>query len=142
MYDRTVMANQAWDNSNTALAKGVVDARNNRLTNAVNTYNINTTNPNFQIDTTTGGKVYFHRGTKLEPGQSPDFASTFANLRSNKSLSMLDSQTLANIASQQMGLGSVAGKKSNAASQAQANQQYLDMYGQIYPGQVGPPQGT
>ena len=142
MYDRTVMANQAWDNSNTALAKGVVDARNNRLTNAVNTYNINTTNPNFQIDPTTGGKVYFHRGTKLEPGQGADFASTFANLRSNKSLSMLDSQTLANIASQQMGLGSVGGKKSSAPSQAETNRQYLDMYGQIYPGQVGPPQGT
>jgi len=135
LYDKTILTNQAWDNSKRQANEQVVAMANNALTNATNTYNINTTNPNFQIDPTQGGKVVFHRGTKLEPGSSPTFSDVFANLRGDANLSMLDSETLADIAKQQMGYASSGSKKGGR----NADQQYLDMYGQIYPGQVGPP---
>lgn len=141
LYDKSMAANQAYQNSKTATLGQVVAMRNNRLTNAVNTYNINTMNPNFQIDPTKGGTVDFYQGSKMEPGQSSTFSDIYSSLRSDPSLSTLDDDKLAEIAMQQSGLKSsgTSSKKSDANDQ---NQQYMAMYNQLYPGQVGPPQGT
>jgi hypothetical protein len=56
-------------------------------------------------------------------------------------LSTLDNDRLAEIAMQQSGMSPTGGSKSKATA-ADKNKQYMDMYNQIYPGQVGPPQGT
>jgi hypothetical protein len=77
----------------------------------------------------------------MEPGQSSSFSDIYASLRGDANLGTLDDETLADIAMQQSGLKSsgTSSKKSDANDQ---NQQYMAMYNQIYPGQVGPPQGT
>lgn len=141
LYDKSMAADQAYQNSKTMALGQVVAMRNNRLTNAVNTYNINTMNPNFQVDPTAGGKVDFYQGSKMEPGQSSSFADVYADLRSNASLSTIDNDKLAEIAMQQSGMSPSGGGKSKTA-EVDKNKQYMDMYNSIYPGQVGPPQGT
>lgn len=138
LYDKAMAGNQAYQNSKTMALGQVVAMRNNRLTNAVNTYNVNTMNPNFQIDATAGGKIDFYQGSKMEPGSSPTFSDVYASLRSDPNLYTLSDEDLVDVAKEQMGMGS--GNARGKKSQADTNKSYMDMYNNIYPGQVGPPQ--
>jgi hypothetical protein len=139
LYDKTMVGDQAYQNSKNMALGQVVAMRNNRLTNAVNTYNINTMNPNFQVDPTAGGKVDFYQGSKMEPGSSPTFSDTYASLRRDRNLSTVSNEDLVDIAKQQMGMGTGTGTR-NKKGEVDANKSYMDMYNSIYPGQVGPPQ--
>jgi hypothetical protein len=60
-YDKTVIANQAYDNAKRAMDENIVNTVNNAITNAAYTSNLNTLFPTFNIDPTTGGYVDFDR---------------------------------------------------------------------------------
>ena len=60
-YDKTVIANQAYDNAKRAMDENIVNTVNNAITNAAYTSNLNTLYPQFNIDPTTGGYIDFDR---------------------------------------------------------------------------------
>ena len=60
-YDKTVIANQAYDNTKRAMDENIVNTVNNAITNAAYTSNLNTLYPQFNIDPTTGGYIDFDR---------------------------------------------------------------------------------
>lgn len=60
-YDKTVVANQAYDNAKRAMDENIVNTVNNAITNAAYTSNLNTLFPQFNVDPTTGGYVNFDR---------------------------------------------------------------------------------
>lgn len=60
-YDKTVIANQAYDNAKRAMDENIVNTVNNAITNAAYTSNLNTLYPQFDINPATGGYINFDR---------------------------------------------------------------------------------
>ena len=78
LWNGNVIANQQYDNANKEGRAGFVNAYNNGLTNAANTYNMNTTQPYFGVDPRSGGKMYW---------KGPGASAMFFNQKTNPSAS-------------------------------------------------------
>ena len=67
LYDQNVIANQQFDNSKRALRHNLGDAENTLLTNMYKTDALNQQFPQYAIDPSTGGKMYFTRPKAAKP---------------------------------------------------------------------------
>lgn len=82
-HDAEVIGKQQALNTERALRKNVVDARNRLVTNEAQTYDINQMYDNFDILPGTGGKIAFKQvpGDEVSPNASKSFAQQLKNFK-------------------------------------------------------------
>ena len=79
LADENTIANQAYDNSQTALTSNLGQAYNTTITNAAQTDALNQMTPNYQIDPETGGYVTYNPTEQtVDPGTEQKDALEFA----------------------------------------------------------------
>lgn len=67
LYDQNVIANQQFDNTKRALRHNLGDAENTLLTNMYKTDALNQIYPQYAVDPSSGGKMYFTRPKAPKP---------------------------------------------------------------------------
>lgn len=72
LYDKVTVANQQMDNTKGILKDQAVELLAQAETNKANTYNLNSLNPQYAVDPSRAGKVYFTHGQDISPEQAPD----------------------------------------------------------------------
>jgi hypothetical protein len=96
LYDQNVIANQQFDNSKRALRHNLGDAENTLLTNMWKTDALNQQFPQYAIDPSTGGKMYFTKGKMAKPTQYTDYLEYAQQLQSSKLDPMMQKELLRN----------------------------------------------
>jgi hypothetical protein len=82
LYDQNTIANQNYDNTKRALRHNLVDAENTLTTNMWKTDALNQMYPQYAVDPSVGGRMYFTEGKKMKPTNYQD-AMDYADQISN-----------------------------------------------------------
>lgn len=83
LYDQNVIANQNYDNTKRAFRHNLVDAENTLLTNMWKTDALNQLYPQYAVDPSVGGRMYFTQGKKVKPTTEMDDIE-YAEMINNK----------------------------------------------------------
>jgi hypothetical protein len=96
LYDQNVIANQQNDNTKRALRHNLGESENTLLTNMWKTDALNQQTPQYAIDPSTGGRMYFTKGKMAKPTQYTDYLEYAQQLQSSKLDPMMQKELLRN----------------------------------------------
>lgn len=71
LWDKYQATRQNFDNAKRQAADALFNVAKQAVTNRAYTYNLNQMNPQFAVDPSTGGTLYFHDPRDVNPSQSP-----------------------------------------------------------------------
>jgi hypothetical protein len=81
LFDATTIANQQYDNAKNQARQELRSSYIDAITNKEQAYALNQLYPNYQIDPSQGGRLYFNAGDELKPNEMGDNASVAAYKR-------------------------------------------------------------
>ena len=96
LFDATTIANQQYDNAKNQARQELRSSYIDAITNKEQAYALNQLYPNYQIDPSKGGRLYFNAGDELKPNEMGDNASVAAykRLKNDPALQGVDDNTL------------------------------------------------
>lgn len=96
LFDATTIANQQYDNAKNQARQELRSSYIDAITNKEQTYALNQLYPNYQVDPSKGGRLYFNEGDEMKPKEAGDNASVAAykRLKNDPALQGVDDRTL------------------------------------------------
>jgi hypothetical protein len=96
LFDATTIANQQYDNAKNQARQELRSSYIDAITNKEQAYALNQLYPNYQIDPSKGGRLYFNAGDEMKPNEMGDNASVAAykRLKNDPALQGVDDNTL------------------------------------------------
>lgn len=130
LFDATTIANQQYDNAKNQARQELRSSYIDAITNKEQTYALNQLYPNYQIDPSQGGRLFFNKGTDLKPGSAGDNASVAAykRLKEDPNLQGVDDNTLLQL---------ITGKGYTQQPSSSESDSWLAAMQNIAPGQAG-----
>lgn len=100
LFDATTIANQQYDNAKNQARQELRSSYIDAITNKEQAYALNQLYPNYQIDPSKGGRLYFNEGDKLTGQTTGDSASVaaFKKLKDDPNMQGIDDNVLMQLA--------------------------------------------